>query len=249
MKMGIFKRLACLWLILFLMTTGLMASSSELTKGQAKEYIMNFINVSLYAVPYSEPLSVLLSSHSILELGLHTWLNSQQQKAWNDYDDALDSGASQDQLRRLMDKADRVQAIYSCIFSKDPSRLRKIEARDRKRNESTHSTQSASLFETGSTSDVLGSWEFGRNESDRIGTIILTKTPGKYGAFEIGGYHHVNESYWNFEGQNTIIFKHTNGQITTRFRRVDPKLWKGQFVPPKDWPPMKKPAIHYLKRK
>lgn len=95
--------------------------------------------------------------------------------------------------------------------------------------------------------NILGSWEFGRNKTDHIGTVILTKEKGKHG-YLIKGYSHPNETYWDFYGENSIVFKHRDGQTTTYFLRLGPNYWEGRFLPPKDWPNMKNAVIHYLKR-
>lgn len=84
--------------------------------------------------------------------------------------------------------------------------------------------------------EILGTWEFGRNKKDRIGNVILTSKAGKYNAMIIGGYHHDNESYWKFEGRNSIVFIHRDGKITTRFGRINDYEWEGTFVPPPNWP-------------
>lgn len=95
---------------------------------------------------------------------------------------------------------------------------------------------------------ILGSWEFGRNQKDYIGTVILTSKIGKNGAYVIDGYSHPNESYWKIEEPNTIIFLHERGKVTTRFHRKRPNYWEGAFIHPKDRP-NRKPVTHYLRRK
>ena len=95
---------------------------------------------------------------------------------------------------------------------------------------------------------ILGAWEFGRNKKDRIGTVILTKRPGKYGAYYIDGYAHANESYWKFYTGNSIVFLHENGSPTTYFKRLSGNYWEGRFLPPEDWPRIKNAIVHYLRR-
>ncbi len=97
-------------------------------------------------------------------------------------------------------------------------------------------------------SGILGSWEFGRNDTDFIGTVILTDRPGKYGGYYIDGYSHDNESYWKSNGNNSIVFLHKNGKPTTYFKRLNPDHWEGHFLPPEDWPEMENAIVHYLKR-
>lgn len=96
--------------------------------------------------------------------------------------------------------------------------------------------------------EVLGAWEFGRREREKIGTVVLTRKRGKHNAYVIDGYGHANESYWRFEGKNKIVFLHENGQITSRFYRKDKKKWEGPFIQPKDWPNKDDVFNHYLKR-
>ncbi|MCK5231167.1 MAG: hypothetical protein KAR13_12920 [Desulfobulbaceae bacterium] len=96
--------------------------------------------------------------------------------------------------------------------------------------------------------NILGAWEFGRNKNNRIGTVILTRKIGEHG-YIIDGYSHHNESYWRFNGKNSITFIHKNGNPTTYFQRRGPKYWEGRFRPPKDWPKMENAVVHYLKRK
>lgn len=98
------------------------------------------------------------------------------------------------------------------------------------------------------TSGILGSWKFGRNKTNFIGNVVLTKRPGKHGGYYIDGYSHPNESYWKFNGKNSIVFLHENGSPTTYFKRLKPNYWEGRFLPPEDWPNMNNPVVHYLKR-
>ena len=110
------------------------AEPGKLSKSQAREYIESFVNASVYAS--------LIQTHQryaggtgIYQLGLQTWIDSKVYNAWRDYDDALDHGANAEQLKRLMDRADHSQAIQTCIATRDCSRLRAIEAKDRERRD------------------------------------------------------------------------------------------------------------------
>lgn len=94
---------------------------------------------------------------------------------------------------------------------------------------------------------ILSSWEFGRTSGDRLGTVVLTSKKGKYG-YIIGGYHHPNETYWRFNGKDSIVFIDSNGRPTTKFVRINQNYWKGPFIPPPNWPKSGKTTIHYLKK-
>ena len=104
-----------------------IAQGRHPSKSEIKENIETFTNVSLYAVSYSEPLSLLLSAPEINKLGLHTWLNIKKQEVSIDILDAT----TKEELDRLRNKEDRLHAVYTCIYSKDCSRLRDIEDNDR----------------------------------------------------------------------------------------------------------------------
>jgi hypothetical protein len=96
---------------------------------------------------------------------------------------------------------------------------------------------------------VLGPWDFGRNKTEHIGTVILTNRPGEHGAYCIDGYKNLNESYWKLNGEDSIVFLHKNGKPTTYFLRVSKNYWEGRFLPPENWHKMKDPVVHYLQRK
>ena len=86
---------------------------------------------------------------------------------------------------------------------------------------------------------LLGNWVFGRNKTDFIGVVILTKEKGKFG-YVIRGYYHPNESFWKFDGKQ-IVFIHRDGSPTTYFDRRTADYWEGQFLPDAS-------IIHYLQR-
>jgi hypothetical protein len=96
--------------------------------------------------------------------------------------------------------------------------------------------------------DVLGPWEFGRNPNNRIGTVILSKKQSLVGDYFISGYSHPNETYWKLVDKNTLIFKHKDGYITTRFSRKGANRWEGNFIPPPGWSKSGKTTVHYLRR-
>ena len=86
---------------------------------------------------------------------------------------------------------------------------------------------------------LLGNWVFGRNKTDFIGVVSLTKEKGKFG-YVIRGYYHPNESFWKFDGKQ-IVFIHRDGSPTTYFDRRTVDYWEGQFLPDAS-------IIHYLQR-
>jgi len=101
---------------------------------------------------------------------------------------------------------------------------------------------------TSSLNSLAGTWKFGRaNTGQFLSYLELTKKPGKYGAYIIGGMHHENESYWKPIGSDTIIFYHAKGYKTTVFRKVGHNFFKGRFIPPPGWKGGNV-TIHYLKK-
>ena len=97
------------------------------------------MHVGLYAVPYSEPLSVLLSSPGIMKLNLQFWLNRRMQDAMMEYDELLDQNTSKEELKAAFDKLNKYQAVFSCISTKDCSRLREIEFEEHQQEEERRS--------------------------------------------------------------------------------------------------------------
>lgn len=55
-------------------------------RNEVKEHITLFVNVALYGVNYSEPISVILSAPDLYEATLGAWVRSESIKAWDDYD-------------------------------------------------------------------------------------------------------------------------------------------------------------------
>jgi len=171
-------------MFLFFTNTFAIAGWGQPSKSEVKEYIETFVSVGLYAVPYSEPLSTVLSSPAIARWGLHTWVNARLIKAWADYDDALDRRTNQEEIKRLLDRANRLQAIQTCIATRDCSRLRRIEARDNTNNayESNSydsGTSSATATATAELDRVLGNeWT-----CTELGFTATCTRQGSSGAF------------------------------------------------------------------
>ena len=128
--MNIRKTLLFMVVFVFFTISVAFGQWGQPSKSEVQEYIEIFVNVGLYAVPYSEPLSVLLSSPDIIRMNLHGWVANRHREAWDDYDDALDRGVRGESLVQLMERANRYQAIYSCLFQNDCTRLKQIEAKD-----------------------------------------------------------------------------------------------------------------------
>ena len=159
MRINFFKVMICFGMLLLLTNSVAFAEWGRPSKSEVKEYIDTFVSVGLYAVPYSEPLSVLLASPEITRMGLHTWVNAQQQKVWLDYEDALARDAEKEELIRLIDKANRYQAVYTCLFQNDCTRLRQIEDKDRKREASPGSKPMAGEQPGADMANFSGTWQ------------------------------------------------------------------------------------------
>lgn len=103
---------------------------------------------------------------------------------------------------------------------------------------------------------VAGSWEFGRTQGPvdkrmgpgKNGTITLTLKKGAHGYIIEGPYVHPNESFWEFEGTSTIVFKHRDGTRTSTLNARSNKwdFWEGSYHPVRD--PKVSGVTHYIKR-
>jgi len=109
---------------------------------------------------------------------------------------------------------------------------------------------------------ISGYWEFGRvispQERKFLCELHLTKEWVKdKNGYKISGCH-PNESFWGLEDENTIWFKHADGKITSRLKRQQGHIWKGEkeeywegeYIEHKDAPVGKGPKLnHYIKKK
>ena len=85
------------------------------SKSEIKKYIETFVNVGLYAVPYSEPLSVLLSSPDLARGSMLFHVNRKLQSSMIEYEELLDENPTQEELKAAFAKINKYQAIQSCI--------------------------------------------------------------------------------------------------------------------------------------
>ena len=218
MKIKYFVMSTCMGMFFLLTNSFALAQWGQPSKSEVKEYIETFINVGLYAVPYSEPLSVLLSSPDITRLGLHTWVNAKLQKAWIDYDDALDQGANKEELTRLMDKANRYQAIYTCLFQNDCTRLKQIEARD-VRKEQPQTT----IY--GRCKLVAGTWRWFNGQTVHIGDGVCHASGGNKGIWKCKDPDGVIEIRWKKGGWIDTLRLSSDGKKLEGSNQTGNPVW------------------------
>jgi hypothetical protein len=92
--------------------------------------------------------------------------------------------------------------------------------------------------------EVFGSWTFGRVGGAELCTVNLTRTPDGPG-YKLQACHD-NESFWQLEGRNTIVFFHRDGKPTSRLTRVSRNCWRGLYLGHDPLPA--DGTVHYIRR-
>ena len=85
---------------------------------------------------------------------------------------------------------------------------------------------------------LIGPWQFGRKGGGHLCTLDLTHPWGAHG--HVINSCHGNESFWDRSG-DTITFKDSAGNVTTRFKKINDNYWEGPFV-------LDPSITHYLRR-
>jgi hypothetical protein len=101
-----------------------------------------------------------------------------------------------------------------------------------------------------SPSSLVGKWSFGRSQEggqkvqQPLCNLTLTDTWVTNKGYVIKSCHQ-NESYWELV-DDELLFRHKDGQVTTRFKRISSNYWEGPYFV---HPDVKLEGVtHYLRR-
>lgn len=107
---------------------------------------------------------------------------------------------------------------------------------------------------TEAVNKMAGAWKFGRVGGDRKKEFLCTLTfttergPKDNPKWYVLGHCHPNESFWDLEDPDTVVFMDQSGRVTSRLTKRSEKYWEGEYYPRPDEKITGELRNHYLER-